>query len=190
MLQVTYEDRKPLQMVLNAHNSNMNYRFDDNDWNVVKELIEFLKVFYLTIKKYLDFIIQLFTLFYQIFVLFLNLKKYFIPIPKIYLTACLSNPHYKDEEVKDSIKIEARKLYDLYNSHRRNVVRNEEPQSSRCRCNEDDLDNMLDCYLELSHNDRNRGVSMISRIWGHHYLQNRQLFQLYKFYGDNKLTSK
>ncbi|WMV51483.1 hypothetical protein MTR67_044868 [Solanum verrucosum] len=36
-----------------------------------------------------------------------------------------------------------------------NVVRNEEPQSSRSRYNEDDLDDMIDCYLELSHNDRN-----------------------------------
>ncbi|KAH0710913.1 hypothetical protein KY284_012340 [Solanum tuberosum] len=35
-----------------------------------------------------------------------------------------------------------------------------------------------------------RGVSRISRTWGHHYFQNRQLIQLYRFYGENKLTSK
>ncbi|KAH0763833.1 hypothetical protein KY290_019906 [Solanum tuberosum] len=37
-----------------------------------------------------------------------------------------------------------------------NKLRNEEPQSSRSRYNnEDDIDDMIDSYIELSHNDRN-----------------------------------
>lgn len=53
--------------------------------------------------------------------------------------------------ITDTTKIEGRKFYDLYNSHRKCVVRNEEHETFRCRYNEGNIDDMLENYLGLSH---------------------------------------
>lgn len=55
------------------------------------------------------------------------------------------------------------KLYDLYDSNI-NILSNEEHQSSRYRLNEGDIDDMLDFYLELFHNNINDLIHMLIKV--------------------------
>ncbi|KAG5590240.1 hypothetical protein H5410_040754, partial [Solanum commersonii] len=137
MLKVAYEYRKSLLMVWNA--------LIDTDLDDVKNVIDFLKVLQ---NKYLEFIIQLFVQFYQKFVHYEWLKIYSNLDTQAHELPSLRT-------IKDSIKIEARKLCVLYNYDRINVVvRIEDPKTSRCRY-EDNIDDMLENYLGLNPSENN-----------------------------------
>ncbi|KAL3370645.1 hypothetical protein AABB24_007614 [Solanum stoloniferum] len=159
MLEVAYTYKEPITMQFNSHNAYPEFKLNDSDWNEVNELRIFLKSFYdatkifsgmyyPTISEILIHICEISYIFVEyktnelftiaIEVMITKFKKYFFPIPQIYLTATLFNPEYKEygakalveclyqnldikpEETPDlvtcqnSIKLLAKEMYDKY----------------------------------------------------------------------------
>ncbi|KAG5594689.1 hypothetical protein H5410_035921, partial [Solanum commersonii] len=116
-------------MQFNSHNAYPEVKLNHSDWDEVNELRIFLKSFYDATKKISGIAIE---------IIITKFKKYFFPIPQIYLTTILFNPEYKKygakalvqciyqnidikpEEKPDlvtcqnSIKLLAKELYDKY----------------------------------------------------------------------------
>ena len=171
MLEVAYAYRQPITTLFNNHNAYPEFKINDSDWDEVNELRIFLKsfydatkffsgIYYPTISEILIHICEISSIFSEyktntlftsaIEVMITKFKKYFFPIPQIYLTALLFNPEYKEygtkalveciyqnldiqpEEEPDlvtcqnSIKYFAKEMYDKY-SFLDNV---ENPQTS------------------------------------------------------------
>ena len=197
MLQVAYIYQEPVQLVFNAHNADPNLRIGYEDWENTKELIEFLSVFYKatnaasgqyypTISSVLVNICAISSEFakykgkdrFEDSLAFMieKFKKYFFPIPQIYLTATTFNPNYKlkgvermvekiyanleikddetpsVEDCKSSIYIKARELYNTYKSMEKNIPIVEPPS---CKPRSDDTDDWMDDYLELESSTNN-----------------------------------
>uniref|UniRef100_A0A3Q7GTL7 hAT-like transposase RNase-H fold domain-containing protein n=1 Tax=Solanum lycopersicum TaxID=4081 RepID=A0A3Q7GTL7_SOLLC len=187
MLQVAYVYQELLQLVFNAHNEDPSLRTGFEDWKNTKELIDFLNVFYKatnecsgqyypTISSILVNICAISIEFSKykgkehfkdsIAFMIEKFKKYFFPIPQIYLTATTFNPNYKLRGVE-------RKVEKIYKNL--GIKDDETPSVEQCKSSiytkvkdlynaykskSNDTDDMMDEYLDLESDETNNDFDL------------------------------